>query len=196
MSLNAESSSRRLGSTQLKIINYLASFYGFLPTSFVRFIWYFGLNSEHKAFLLNRFLCLKSLCPSVGVNVYIGANVVIKGHENLSIGDNVSIHSCCYIDASGGIVLKNDISIAHQTSILSSEHTWGDPDLPIKYNPVEFKKTIINDDVWVGCGARILGGVTINSRSIVASGAVVVKNVPASKIVGGVPAKVIKSLGT
>ena len=49
-------------------------------------------------------------------------------------------------------------------------------------------------DVWIGAFATILKGVTIGERSIVAAGAVVVSDVPADCIVGGVPAKIIKHL--
>lgn len=52
----------------------------------------------------------------------------------------------------------------------------------------------IEDGVWVGARAVILGGVTIGKGSIVAAGAVVIKDVPPNTMVGGVPAKVIKKL--
>ena len=55
-----------------------------------------------------------------------------------------------------------------------------------KENPV------LEDNVSVTCGAKVLGGVTLHENSIVAAGAVVLKDVPANAIVGGVPAKIIK----
>lgn len=51
---------------------------------------------------------------------------------------------------------------------------------------------IIEDDVWIGYRSTILSGVHIGQGAIIAAGAVVVKDVPAYAIVGGVPAKVIK----
>lgn len=50
---------------------------------------------------------------------------------------------------------------------------------------------ILEDNVSVTCGAKILGGITMHESSLAAAGAVVVKDVPAMAIVGGVPAKVI-----
>lgn len=47
----------------------------------------------------------------------------------------------------------------------------------------------IEDDVWVGAGARILGPITIGARSVVGANAVVVKDVPPDSVVTGIPAR-------
>lgn len=57
----------------------------------------------------------------------------------------------------------------------------------------ELKPNKIGNDVWIGAKALILDGVSIGDGAIVAAGAVVTKDVPAYAIVGGVPAKVIRS---
>lgn len=54
------------------------------------------------------------------------------------------------------------------------------------------EKTIVGNDVWIGSGATILGGVDIGDGSIIAAGAIVTKDVPPYSVVGGVPAKIIK----
>ncbi|MFW5841411.1 MAG: DapH/DapD/GlmU-related protein, partial [Planctomycetota bacterium] len=56
------------------------------------------------------------------------------------------------------------------------------------------KDVSIGSDVWVGGGAIICPGVTIGDRSVVAAGAVVVKDVPPDVVVGGNPARLIKQL--
>lgn len=50
---------------------------------------------------------------------------------------------------------------------------------------------VLEDNVSVTCGAKVLGDITMHSGSLAAAGAVVVKDVPENAIVGGVPAKVI-----
>lgn len=55
-----------------------------------------------------------------------------------------------------------------------------------------FKPVTIGNDVWIGTGAVIMGGVNIGDGAIIASGAVVTHDVPPYAIVGGVPAKVIR----
>ena len=52
----------------------------------------------------------------------------------------------------------------------------------------------MEENVWIGDRAVVGKGVTIGKNSIVAAGAVVVKDVPANVVVGGNPAKIIKAL--
>ena len=54
------------------------------------------------------------------------------------------------------------------------------------------KDVVIEEDVWAGANVTILKGVTIGRGCIIASGAVVTKNMPPYSIVGGVPARAIK----
>ncbi|WP_275591465.1 DapH/DapD/GlmU-related protein [Flagellatimonas centrodinii] len=53
---------------------------------------------------------------------------------------------------------------------------------------------VVEDEVWIGAGSTIVGGVTIGRGSVVAAGAVVTRDVPAGVLVGGVPARVIRTL--
>jgi serine O-acetyltransferase len=57
------------------------------------------------------------------------------------------------------------------------------------------KSPQIGDGVFFGSGAKVVGGITIGSRSLIGANAVVVKDVAASVVVGGVPARVIRELG-
>ncbi len=53
----------------------------------------------------------------------------------------------------------------------------------------------IGRDVWIGANAVILPGVTIGDGAVIAAGAVVTKDVPENTVAGGVPARVIKTIG-
>jgi acetyltransferase-like isoleucine patch superfamily enzyme len=142
-----------------------------------------------------RYILAFRLAKSIGKNVFFGRGVEIKSWKNLEIGSNVSIHKDCYIDAAGGLIIKNDVSIAHNSSILTFEHTWENKDEPIRSNPVKLNSVKIENDVWIGCGCRVLSGVTIGNRAIVAAGAVVSKDIEQGTLAGGVPAKFIKKVG-
>jgi acetyltransferase-like isoleucine patch superfamily enzyme len=141
-----------------------------------------------------RYLFLKSVAKECGDNVSIHENVVLLGVNNLKIGDNMSIHSNCYIDAGGGISIGNNVSVATASVMISSTHTWEDSKTPIKYNPMRSTPIIIDNDVWLGCNVKIIGPCHLGERTICAAGAVVKGNVEGHCIMGGVPAKVIKTI--
>lgn len=107
-----------------------------------------------------------------------------------SLGKRVFInHGCSFLDL-GGISIADDVLIGPQVKLVSETH-------PL--NPEERSSFIgspirIERNAWIGAGAVILPGVTIGENAVVAAGAVVSKNVEANTVVGGVPAKLIKSI--
>ncbi|WP_166626740.1 acyltransferase [Jeotgalicoccus sp. S0W5] len=141
-----------------------------------------------------RYLILSSFTQKIGERVYVGKNTTFKNIENLELGNSVSIHDGCYIDAYGGITIGDSVSIANHTSLISFEHTWENIDMPIKYNPVAKKSIFISSDVWIGSGCRILGGSFIESRVVIAAGAVSKGYIDKNSIYGGIPAKCIKKI--
>ncbi|MVZ65763.1 acyltransferase [Sphingobacterium sp. DK4209] len=163
------------------------------PSFFCRFIWEV-ISPFSGYFFLSLRYCLLASRARIGKNVYIGTHVIIKNWSNFVCGDNLSIHDFCYIDAVGIIEIGNNVSIAHGSSLISFNHTFEDLSFPIKYNQVVYEKIKIHDDVWIGCGVRVLCGVEIEERCVVAAGAVVNKSVPKHNLVGGVPAKLIKEI--
>jgi 2,3,4,5-tetrahydropyridine-2,6-dicarboxylate N-acetyltransferase len=60
--------------------------------------------------------------------------------------------------------------------------------------PPSLKPVVIEDDVLVGANAVVLEGVRVGRKSVVAAGAVVIRNVPSGTVVAGVPARVIKKV--
>ncbi len=74
------------------------------------------------------------------------------------------------------------------------EHIFAEKDTPIKQQSNKTAKVIIEDDVWLGCGVKVMSGVTIGKGSVIAAGAVVTKDVPPYTLYGGIPAKKIKDI--
>ena len=129
-----------------------------------------------------------------GTNVSIHPKVYFKHIDKIKLGNNISFHPLCYIDGEGGIEIGDDVSIAHNVTIMSSNHGWNNEDIPIKYNPKSYGKVVIENDVWIGCGAWIMAGVNIGSLCIIAAGAVVTHDCESKGIYGGIPAKLIKRI--
>lgn len=140
-----------------------------------------------------RYALLKSIARKCGDNVSIHPDCYIFHLENIAFGNNVSIHPMCYIDGIGGITIGNDVSIAHGATILSSSHQYGDIHIPIKDQGMFYKETIIENNVWIGAKCSILYGTTVAEGSIVAANSLVNKSYQPFSIIGGVPAKTIKS---
>jgi len=176
------------------IISILIKLNAILPNSINKLLLNTFRNISGKKGLLIRYILFKNLSKTCGDNISIAEGVFLFNINKMSFGSNISIHPMCYIDALGELIIGNDVSIAHNTSILTTNHTWHDNSRPIKYNKVTKEKVFIEDNVWIGAGCRILSGVNIQSRSVIAAGAVVTNDVKANTIVGGIPAKVIKSI--
>lgn len=110
--------------------------------------------------------------------------------KNITIGHRVFINSGCKFQDQGGITIGNDVLIGHNCVIATLNHAM-DPDRRGDMIPAA---VIIEDKVWIGSNVTILQGVTIGKGAIIAAGAVVNKDVPPRTIVGGVPAKFIKTI--
>lgn len=167
----------------------------FLPVSIMGKVWIKYLKpSLSKSAIIWRYFIYRKCFQKIGTNVSIHKNVFIKYPERIVLGNNVSIHPLCYLDGEGGLIIGDNVSIAHNTSIITFNHSWDNKDIPIKYNPLTYDRITIGDDVWVGAGVKILSGVSIGNRCIIAAGSVVTKNCDENSIYGGIPAKKIKSI--
>jgi len=176
------------------LTNIFARLIGLLPKSWIKFLFNRCRNIPGYVGLGLRYVCICNLAKRCGNNVAIFPNCVIKHVDNLFLGDNVSIHPYCYIDAIGGIEINDNVSIANHCSIISFGHTWANCYEPIKYNPLVMTPIKISSDVWIACGVRCIGPCEIDSRTIVAAGAVIKGHLLGNTIYGGVPAKIIKKM--
>ena len=134
---------------------------------------------------------MKTLAKSTGDNVAVFTDAYLKNVQNIEIGSNVSFQPMSFIDGFGGIKIGNDVSFAEGASVFSMTHIYSDPDVPIKDQGMRPLPVVIEDNVWIGAKATILGGITLASGTIVAAGAVVTKSTERNTTVAGVPASVI-----
>jgi acetyltransferase-like isoleucine patch superfamily enzyme len=139
-----------------------------------------------------RWALVRRLAKRCGDCVAIHEGAYLFGLEHAELGDNVSVHPMCYLDATGGLTIGNDVSIAHGVSILTTEHDYAVPGITTRDATVTRAAVTIGDDVWIGAGARILAGVRIGDHAVVGAGAVVTRDVPSRQVVGGVPARMLK----
>lgn len=151
------------------------------------------MRGEAMSWLRVRRKLLDRLLGRKHAMLNIFPDVFIEGLEGLQLGDNVSINRSCNISAAGGIVIGNDVSIAHSSTILTAEHGFSRHDVPIKLQPVSFAPVAIGNNVWIGARVCILAGASLADGTIVGAGSVVKHSVPEPNCtVAGVPARVIK----
>ncbi|PGM62806.1 transferase [Bacillus cereus] len=140
-----------------------------------------------------RYTIFKVLCKSCGDNVLIKPGVYFFKLENLVVGDNVSFHPLCYIDATGGVEIKKDVSIAHNCTIVSFEHDYTSGTV-YRDNPVIPKSISIGSNVWLGAGVRVLSGTIIEDNVVIGAGSIVKGRANKNSLYAGVPAKKIKGI--
>ena len=108
------------------------------------------------------------------------------------IGDYTRIGLHCTVI--GPVTIGNNVNLAQGITVSALNHNFEDTRLRIDEQGVNTSEIVIDDDVWIGANAVITAGVHIGRHSVVAAGAVVTKDVPEYSVVGGVPAKVIRTI--
>lgn len=130
---------------------------------------------------LNRYLKKR------GSHVEICRNVEIRVPWNISIGNDCVINKRVLLDGRGGeIIIGNCVDIAQDSRIWTAQHDYNNPN----YECI-CKGVIIEDYAWIASNTTILPGVKIGKGAVIATGAIVTKDVPPYTVVGGIPAKKI-----
>ncbi|MZR13829.1 acyltransferase [Maritimibacter sp. DP07] len=132
----------------------------------------------------------------IGARTFIDHGVILRGlGGTIEIGDDCSVNAYSVLQGGGNLRVGNDTRIASHTVIVPSNHVFSDPDIPIRDQGLRQEGILIEGDVWIGAGARVLDGVVLGKGCIVAAGAVVTGSVAPGTIVGGVPARTISVRG-
>jgi len=130
---------------------------------------------------------------SIGNNVFLGRNTIVYCQNgDIRIADNANIGSNCQIFSAGSVEIGANVLMAAYSYIIGGGHRYDDPDVPISQQGREARGIRVQEDVWIGAGAKIFDGVQIGKGAIVAAGAVVTQDIPERSIAGGVPARVIR----
>ncbi len=111
--------------------------------------------------------------------------------RNISVGRNVFINQNCTLYDLAPVTIGDDVLIGPNVSLITDGHPVA-PSQRTAY--VVAKPIVIERGVWIAAGAIVIGGVTVGENSVVAAGSVVTKDVPANTLVGGNPARVIRSI--
>ncbi len=114
------------------------------------------------------------------------------------IGNNVSIGEDYHITAINKIVIGDNVLMGKKITITDNSHGKAEIEslkkAPSKRALYSKGPVIIEDGVWIGEKVTLLPGITIGKNSIIGANAVVTKSMPPNTVIGGNPAKVIKTI--
>ena len=113
--------------------------------------------------------------------------------EGFTCGNHCGLGTNAFYGAAGGIKIGNNVIVGNFVSFHSENHNFTNAEIPIRLQGTSHSGIVIGDNCWIGAKATILDGVHIGNGCVVAAGAVVTKSFPDNVVIGGVPARIIKS---
>lgn len=133
------------------------------------------------------------------LGVRIGRRSVVDGGgyvygNRLSIGERCFVNRDCYFDLTERVTLGDDVEVGHGVTFVTAAHRLGPTERragPVFGRPIE-----VGRGAWIGANATLLPGVRVGAGAVVAAGAVVTGDVAPNVVVGGVPARVLRELGS
>ena len=140
---------------------------------------------------------LKFQSKRIGENFNFNYGVLFQGTKNTFFGNNIDIGRFSYISM-GGVECKigNNVMMGSDVKLITIEHGYKIKDIPMQKQKSIYSPIIIEDDVWLGDGVKVISGskpLKIARGIIVGAGSIVTKSLDTEYgIYAGVPAKLIK----
>ena len=146
-----------------------------------------------------RALWLRLLGARIGARTILHGvrffNLYRRGLPGLSVGRECFLGDECLLDLAEAIVLEDQVTLAERVLILTHTNV-GYADHPLQAHfPAQAAPVTLRRGCFLGANVTVLPGVTVGERAFVAAGSVVTADVPASTLVAGVPARVVRTLG-
>lgn len=143
--------------------------------------------AKFSIFRKYRVALLKLFGAKIEWSVSVHPTAKIDYPWNLTMGVRSSIGERCWIYAMNEITIGHLSCVGKDVYLLTGSHDIDSATFDLITKPI-----VIGDGCWISTSSRILPGITLGNYSVVAAGAVVVKNVEDYIVVGGNPAKPIK----
>lgn len=134
----------------------------------------------------------RPLLDHAGRHINIEHGAYFGRGKGVSLGDRSGVGVNCRLH--GPVTIGHHVMMGPDVVVISTNHRFDDPTTPmIDQGHAGAREVVIEDDVWIGTRAIILPGVRVGRGSIIGAGSVVTKDVPSGSVVGGNPARVLRS---
>lgn len=128
-----------------------------------------------------------------GKNVSFSRRVQFAHCENIYIGNNTYINGGELVAGKNSkITIGDNCLISYNIHFRTITHKYDKSDVLIREQGCIERDIVIGNNVWIGYGTQVLGGVVIGDNNIIGAGSIVTKNIPDNEVWAGVPAKFIK----
>jgi acetyltransferase-like isoleucine patch superfamily enzyme len=114
----------------------------------------------------------------------------------IRIGNDVGIGEFAHVGGAGGVLIGDECIIGSFFSVHPENHNYSDTARSIRHQGVTRRGISVGRNCWIGAKVTICDGVVIGEGSVIAAGAVVTRSMPARSVIGGVPARVLKRIGS
>lgn len=161
-------------------------------------LWFIGLLTNWLP--ENLFICkmrgglMKPFFRRSGKNLQVGTRVRFINPQNITFGNDVYLAQECWINGKGGIVFEDKVTLGPRCGVVTTKHRYDNGVVLSGMGAGESSAVKIKQGSWLGMYCVVTGGVTIGKGNIVASHSVVTKDTLDFNLVGGVPARIIKTL--
>lgn len=116
--------------------------------------------------------------------------------SGIRIGRDSLIGEYTVIRGQGGVTIGDRVYTSPHSQVIAVNHVFEDRGRSFTEQGITAEGIVIEDDVWIGSGAIITDGVHVGRGAVVAAGAVVTDDVPPYTVVSGVPARVLREVGS
>ena len=130
---------------------------------------------------------------TIGDGVFLGRNTILSCKDgDIVLDDGVNIGFNSQISSGSSVRVGKDGLLASYCYLIGGGHESGDPGQPFQEQRAASHGIVLEDNVWLGAGVKVLDGVTIGADSMIGAGAVVAEDIPARSVAAGLPARVLR----
>lgn len=131
---------------------------------------------------------------ALGTDVYLGRGTTFDCPTTgaLAIGSRCSLTQGVFISAGARVEIGDDCLLGEYTSLRDTSHGIAANGVPMREQLVEPRPIRLADDVWLGRGVVVVGGVEVGRGAVVGANSVVTRDLPPMGVAMGAPARVTR----